>query len=121
MFIFKIAIANHPHFPNPVFLEISNCDKIELTNLLKQYMYSWLWIKPDEINEAENITELFYQKHETFPLKLAGYFWEVQETNKEELSELGFLPQTELEESQITDSNTVENLENKSNSKFKKK
>lgn len=144
MSIFKISIQNHPHFPNPILLQISNCDKVELTNLLKQYMYSWLWIKPDEINQAEIITELFYQKHETFPLKLAGYFWEIQELIEEEKFELDILaenteqeksqenidqvsegdetlPQTESEQSQIADSNTANNLENKPNPKSKKK
>jgi hypothetical protein len=87
MSIFKINIFNHPHFPNPVLLEIPNCDKDELINLLKQYMYSWLWIKPNEINQSENITELFYQKPETLPLQVAGYFWEVQEMPEEMIEE----------------------------------
>ena len=144
MSIFKISIQNHPHFPNPILLQISNCDKVELTNLLKQYMYSWLWIKPDEVNQAETITELFYQKNETLPLKIAGYFWEIEEPTEEEQLELDILaeneveekseesldqvsegdetlPQTEPEQSQIADSNTVENPESKSNPKSKKK
>jgi len=76
---FKITIIANPYFKNPVLIQTENYTKKEFENALKQYMFSWLWLNLEETNQIEKIQDLFFQKEKTFPLKIAGHKWELEE------------------------------------------
>ena len=76
---FKITIIANPYFKNPVLIQTENYTKKEFENALKQYMFSWIWLKLEETNQIEKIQDLFFQKEKAFPLKIAGYKWELEE------------------------------------------
>ena len=112
---FKITIIANPYFKNPVLIQTENYTKKEFENALKQYMFSWIWLNLEETNQIEKIQDLFFQKEKTFPLKIAGHKWELEEieietenltTKKVELE-----PELQSEESTTNQPITVDNLE----------
>jgi len=128
MTTFKITIIANPYFKNPVLIQTENYTKKEFENALKQYMFSWLWLNLEETNQIEKIQDLFFQKEKAFPLKIAGYKWELEEIEIETGELTGILenkteppnteenqdilePITEIEETATETAEVLENSE----------